>query len=200
MDKIPITSNLFKAEHALKRVEPKPKETNSNPLDSPAAVSATPTAAVPAVVAPATVAPAMPAPLNPAQYMFIPGQMPQMMPQMYPQMYPQMLPQMLPPMLPPMLPQMPWNGQVGTGMPTTPASTGHLDPPLSPVSTECDISEWCTKYKLDEESEAGLERLGFVVGDNLDEVTEKEYTEAGFKALAWRRVLKAYHRYRRDRK
>jgi hypothetical protein len=104
-------------------------------------------------------------------------------------------------MLPLMLPQMPWNGQVGTNMPTMPpAGTSHRDPPSSPVSTQCDISKWCATYKLGEETEAGLERLGFVVGDNLDEVTEKEYMEAGFKVLAWRHVLKAYHRYRCDRK
>jgi hypothetical protein len=82
MDKIPITSNLFKAEHALKRAEPKAKETSGNPPNSPtapAAIPGTPTAAIPAVAAPA-----MPAALNPAQYMFIPGQMPQMVPQMMP--------------------------------------------------------------------------------------------------------------------
>jgi len=85
--------------------------------------------------------------------------------------------------------------------PTTPVHSNHLaDPPSSPISVDYDITGWCAQYRLDGEAEAGLERLGFAVGDNLDLVTEKEYTEAGFKPLAWKRVLKAYRRFCRDHK
>jgi hypothetical protein len=220
MDKIPIASNSFTAVHALKHAEPKVKDTDSNLPEPPAAAAAaalpaTPTAATPVAAAPPAPA-TMPARADPAlnPYMFVPApqMMPPMMPQMMmPPMMPQMMPQMqmMPPMFPPMFPQM--FPQMVPQMVNTPATvtsltelagTHHVDPPSSPVSVQvdCDISEWCARYKLDAEIEAGLERLGFVVGDNLDEVTAMEYGEAGFKALTWRRVLKAYHRYRRDRK
>jgi hypothetical protein len=38
------------------------------------------------------------------------------------------------------------------------------------------------------------------MGDDLGQVMEHEYKEAGFKLLAWKRVLKAYKKFKRDAK
>jgi hypothetical protein len=74
------------------------------------------------------------------------------------------------------------------------------DPPSSPILADIDTAVFCNCYNLDESTEAGLEKLGFVIGDDLAAVSEKEYTDAGFKPLAWKRVLKAYKKFKRDSK
>jgi hypothetical protein len=72
------------------------------------------------------------------------------------------------------------------------------DPPSSPVAPPCSVTDFCNQYELGAEAETGLEQLGFVMGDDLKSVTDAQYTQAGFKPLAWQRVLKAYKRYKRD--
>ena len=87
------------------------------------------------------------------------------------------------------------------GMVTTPTKMHQYpshDPPSSPVTVDCTVSEFCKSYNLGEKAEIGLENLGFRFGDDLSTVSEKEYTDAGFKPLEWRRVLKAYGKLKRE--
>lgn len=51
---------------------------------------------------------------------------------------------------------------------------------------------------MGERAELGLEMLGFRFGDDLSTVTAEEYTEAGFKPLEWRRLLRAYRKLKHD--
>ncbi len=71
-------------------------------------------------------------------------------------------------------------------------------PPLSPLTANCLIAEFCESYNLGEQVEVGLEKLGFHFEDDLSIVTVEEYAEAGFKPLEWRRVLKAYRKLKHD--
>jgi hypothetical protein len=70
----------------------------------------------------------------------------------------------------------------------------------SPIDISGNVHDFCQAYGIGEEEELGLEKLGFALGDNLDEVEEREYQAAGFKTLAWKRVLKAYKKWKRDNK
>jgi hypothetical protein len=71
-------------------------------------------------------------------------------------------------------------------------------PPSSPPTADCTIAEFCEKYGLGERVEAGLDKLGFCFGDDLNNVSAEEYTDAGFKVLEWKRLLKAYRRLKHD--
>ncbi|EGO04486.1 hypothetical protein SERLA73DRAFT_68169 [Serpula lacrymans var. lacrymans S7.3] len=73
--------------------------------------------------------------------------------------------------------------------------TNHLSTPLI---ESCSLLLFCEPYKLGEDVKSSLDWLGFMVGDNLEAVTEKQHREAGFKPLAWARILKAYHRYKKN--
>jgi hypothetical protein len=88
----------------------------------------------------------------------------------------------------------------GTQSSRYPSTSPHRERSSSPVNIPGDIHTFCETYGIGEADEHALERLGFVMGDNLDEVTEQEYKEAGFKPLAWKRVLKAYKKYKRASK
>ena len=97
---------------------------------------------------------------------------------------------------------------MGAGMPVTSAGmpvTGagmlvtaspRKERSSSPVYIPGDVHAFCEAYGIKEEEEQALESLGFVIGDDLNQVTEREYKEAGFKPLAWKRVLKAYKQYK----
>jgi hypothetical protein len=72
-------------------------------------------------------------------------------------------------------------------------------PPSSPpTGVRCTIAEFCEKYDLGERVEAGLDKLGFRFGDDLNSVKPDEYTEAGFRLLEWRRVLAAYRKLKHE--
>jgi len=89
--------------------------------------------------------------------------------------------------------QMPgWNNlaPIVKTTPTTPPDRFE-EPPSSRVSNADDLVAWCAKYKLDDKILAGLEKLGFRIGDALDVITEQDYAEVGLKKLQWNRVLKA---------
>jgi hypothetical protein len=216
----PVNSNLFKAQHAIK------KKLVAVTIPVEAAAVPEPAAAPTAAPAPVVAQPAMPAvaPATP-QALFNPmmGMMNPMMGMMNPMMTMNLMMGMMNPMMGMMNPMMGMNPMIGMnpmmgvnplmGIPaqnatwdapvvkrntprvvTAPAPpSDHWDePPSSPVSTDGDITAWCAKHKLEESILAGLELLGFRVGDNLDGVTEKEYVEAGIKKLQWNRVMKAY--------
>lgn len=67
----------------------------------------------------------------------------------------------------------------------------------SPPVPECDVHDFCVKYNLGEAAEDGLQKLGFQIGDDLNSVPQSEWDAAGFKLLAWKRVLKAYAKHKR---
>jgi hypothetical protein len=82
--------------------------------------------------------------------------------------------------------------------PSTASMPTKASPPSSPSTTNCTIAEFCKKYNLGKQVEAGLDELGFYCGDDLSTVMAEEYTMAGFKPLEWRRVLKAYRKLKHD--
>jgi len=73
-----------------------------------------------------------------------------------------------------------------------------VSPPSSPPTSGPTIAEFCRRYKLGDSVSAGLDKLGFCFGDDLNSVTQQEYLDAGFKTLEWRRLLKAYRRLKHD--
>ncbi|KAF8502634.1 hypothetical protein F5888DRAFT_1867499 [Russula emetica] len=75
---------------------------------------------------------------------------------------------------------------------------GWHSPPSSPPTANCTVAHFCETYDLGEDTEVGLQKLGFHFGDDLTTLTPEEYTNTGFKPLEWRRVLKAYKRLKRD--
>ena len=171
-EKIPLGSNFFKANQALK----KRAEAKERPAVASDANASDPAAPAPALAPVVALTPASPFGVHPYMFTGMPFN--------------------------PLFASMPFMGYPPPiSHPTTPSHTNnYADPPSSPVSADMDVATWCAQYQLDEEAEAGLDRLGFAVGDNLKSVTAKKYTDAGFKPLAWRRVLKAYHQFRRDHK
>jgi hypothetical protein len=91
-------------------------------------------------------------------------------------------------------------GMMGMPTPGMP-DQNHIASPLanhssSPIPTTGDIHAFCVAYGIQEMEENSLEQLSFVLGDNLDGVTEQEYKDVGFKPLAWKWVLKAYKKYK----
>jgi hypothetical protein len=119
--------------------------------------------------------------------------------------YPQMYAQMPPPPFMGYGPGMPFAGGnpffeagLSSGMGTIPTNALHPSPPSSPPTPNCTIAEFCEAYSLGEQTELGLEKLGFRFGDDLNALQPDEYKEAGFKPLEWRRVLKAYRKLKLD--
>jgi hypothetical protein len=78
------------------------------------------------------------------------------------------------------------------------ASMPRNDPPSSPPTANCTVAQFCETYDLGDQTEAGLEKLGFRFGDDLISVTPEEYAAAGFKVLEWKRLLKAYKMLKKD--
>jgi hypothetical protein len=102
---------------------------------------------------------------------------------------------------------MPGAGMLGMGMqgynmsgPGYMTRSPHKERSSSPIEISGNIHTFCQAYGIDNNDEHDLERLGFVLGGNLDEVTEQEYKDVGFKPLAWKRVLKAYKKYKHNAK
>ena len=174
-EKVPIASPMFKASLALKR-------------PSKAAVAA------------AKAAPAAPAVAAEAEGPQAHVPQPQVPYAPFPQM-PFGMPPVMGYGMPSMAfgnPFMPWPATPSMP-PTTPRARRISDDlPSSPIAAPCSITDFCNQFELGEEAETGLEQLGFVMGDDLKAVTEAQYIQAGFKPLAWQRVLKAYRRYKRD--
>ena len=102
------------------------------------------------------------------------------------------------------MPLSPFTGYV----PSTPFATGpsmasasvptKSSLPSLPPTASCTVVEFCESYDLGNQAVIGLESLGFQFGDDLNTVTAKEYTTAGFKLLKWRRVLRAYRELKWD--
>jgi hypothetical protein len=73
-----------------------------------------------------------------------------------------------------------------------------VSPPSSPPTSGPTIAEFCHRYDLGDSVSAGLDKLGFRFGDDLNSVSKQEYTDAGFKTLEWKRLLKAYRKVKHD--
>jgi hypothetical protein len=88
----------------------------------------------------------------------------------------------------------------GQGYMNNPQSIGqqHLSSPFE-ADPDVGVHEFCEAYGIGMEEEQCLEKLGFQMGDKLDDVVDQEWKEAGFKPLAWKRVLKAYKKCKDDR-
>ena len=73
---------------------------------------------------------------------------------------------------------------------------------LSPFPFEADrsVHDFCVGYGIGTGLEGCLDKLGFQIRDNLIEVTENQWKEAGFKPLEWQHVLKAYKKYKVDKR
>jgi len=108
---------------------------------------------------------------------------------------------------------MPWQQQQPT--PTTPWTVATQPSPLTPgnhmpaspytppmhqAATHAEpsqtapesVSEWCSRYHLTADEQAGLQRLGFVVGDKLDNVPDSMWEWAGLPFLRRMHILAAY--------
>jgi len=68
----------------------------------------------------------------------------------------------------------------------------------SPPLPECGVQEFCDMYDLGPEISAGLEKLGFCIGDDLAAVSANEWEQAGIKVLGRVRTLKAYKKFKSD--
>jgi hypothetical protein len=166
---------MFKTEHAMK--------TKKIPT-TPALEDSASTATAPVVDTPTSAA--VPAPA------MVPAHAQMMMP-------PAMIPSFFNPYMLGTMPGLPM-GMPGFNMPLAhmPGSSPHKERSSSPVSMPGGVHGFCEAYGLNKDDEIGLEWLGFVLGDKLDEVSEQEYKDAGFKPLAWKRVIKAYKRLKRE--
>jgi hypothetical protein len=87
-------------------------------------------------------------------------------------------------------------GMGAAGIPAPPGSL-HKEHFSFPIDIPGDVHAFCEACGIKKEEEQALENLGFVMGDDLG-VTEHECKEAGFKPLAWKRVLKAYKKFKHD--
>ncbi|KIL63078.1 hypothetical protein M378DRAFT_179451 [Amanita muscaria Koide BX008] len=181
LTKIPLgVSNLFKANQAMKVLKSQ--------------ASATPTGPEPE--------PATPNRVQANPYATFPGFYPFPSPVPPPFGYP-------PGFNPFSVPQMGWAQSANIGpfphTPTTgPSRSRYSDSDdlrsSSPPIPDCGIHEFCVVHGFGEDIEAGLDRLGFQMGDNLDGVSREDWTAAGFKPLVWSRVMKAYAKYKRNLK
>ncbi|KAJ7831194.1 hypothetical protein B0H14DRAFT_3464201 [Mycena olivaceomarginata] len=180
-DHAPMGSNLFKAEHAIKKSK-KPKAAPPIPAEPPNPAAAPPPPA-PQVQG-----------VNP--YAALPAGYPG---------YPYMSPYMMPPMPNSYggIPNWPFNHDAPAPAPRAGSSRKVLDDDVrssSPPIPDCGVHDFCTEYKLGLEAERGLEKLEFQIGDDLDSLPEAEWQKAGFTHLGWKRVLAAYAKYKRHAK
>ncbi|EED77436.1 predicted protein [Postia placenta Mad-698-R] len=186
-DRVPLLgSNFFKKNQQIGYniigVREVPQVTAPAPI--PPATAPIPPAVLPQVVAPAYL-PAVP----PPAYAY-PGYM-----------YPPYVP-------PPPLPGWPVYGYYPPPPslllregPIPSSSTSADDHALSsPLSAACGVEEFCDKMGLKEVEHEGLKRLGFHVGDKLDDVQPTDWKEAGFCPLKWNRVVRAEKKFRKELK
>jgi hypothetical protein len=54
------------------------------------------------------------------------------------------------------------------------------------------VSKWCSKHNLTTDEQAGLERLGFIMGDKLNNVPDSMWEWAGLPPLCQMHILAAY--------
>lgn len=83
-----------------------------------------------------------------------------------------------------------------------PSQTHLQSPGSSPPPAQCDIEEWCSQFGLGEAELTGLRKLGFQVGDKLDDasVPPPMWKDAGFLPLEWNRVREADRKWRKKAK
>ncbi|PPR06840.1 hypothetical protein CVT26_003830 [Gymnopilus dilepis] len=190
IDQIPLGTNFFKAEHALKSVkggQPAASSTASEsiePLTTPARPKEQP----------APLAPAHPTPFGALHPPPHPG---------YPGYYPH-------PYMPPTPFYPPYHfdhshihGRQGippVGTPTRASRSHRAIEDLrssSPPIPDFDLDDFCDVYHLNAKARQALEDLGFT-GDSLEQVPEAEWRKLGLGFLEWQRIVKAAKKYRKD--
>ena len=70
--------------------------------------------------------------------------------------------------------------------------------PSPPPRSKISIADFCARYDLEEGDEAGLDRLGFRVGDDLCTLTKDDWLGMGIKPLVMRRIFEAIRTYKQD--
>ena len=82
------------------------------------------------------------------------------------------------------------------------SNSGNLlqQPPSSPPSAESSLDDFCSDYGISFATQTKLDQLRFEMGDDLSSISEAQYESVGFKHLEWIWVLKAYRRFKCDRK
>jgi hypothetical protein len=81
------------------------------------------------------------------------------------------------------------------------ASTSNQGPrSSSPPPIEGGLDEYFQKCGFDEDTKQKLVDLGFEPGDNLSQIPENVYKEAGFKYLEWQRVVRKDQKFRDEMK
>ncbi|KAJ7105264.1 hypothetical protein C8R44DRAFT_745976 [Mycena epipterygia] len=179
-DRPPMGSNLFKAQHAMRKTNGKKAEVI--PLATPAAE---PTNSVPA--------PFPPVQGNPYMQQFPPFGYPSPYAPPYMSPFPMPAPYGGPPN---------WPTQNHEAAPRAGSSRDAWDDPRSssPPIPDCGVHDFCKDYKLGPDAEQGLQKLEFQIGDIIDTLPEAAWKEAGFSHLGWKRVLVAYAKYKRHAK
>ncbi|KAJ3774019.1 hypothetical protein FB446DRAFT_771365 [Lentinula raphanica] len=78
----------------------------------------------------------------------------------------------------------------------SPKSLSHRQssPPMS--NSKYTLSDFCEANGFDSVMEERLKNLEFQPGDDLSDVKQTDWMDAGFKLLSWKRVLKANKKYR----
>ncbi|TFK64994.1 hypothetical protein BDN72DRAFT_922060 [Pluteus cervinus] len=64
-----------------------------------------------------------------------------------------------------------------------------------PLRTDGTVDEFCQMFNLSAEIKAGLDALGFEIGDDLSPLSQEDWKAAGFKPLVWQRVCQSYMQY-----
>jgi hypothetical protein len=67
-------------------------------------------------------------------------------------------------------------------------------PPQLSFGVSPTVHQWCIKWGLNELDEAVLIKLGFVVGDNLNSLSETDWLGGGALTLQRRRILQAFRK------
>jgi len=112
--------------------------------------------------------------------------------------FPSPLPQ-IPPAMYQLMQQWGMPSHMHTFMPSTPAlpdpTTIHQIEPSTPngnIGMVDAVAAWCHQHKLGDEESQCLQKLGFKVGDDLDELTDKMWKFAGALSLCRMWILRAY--------
>lgn len=172
-----MKSNYFSAKAAMKvpKVTPAPSGP-STPAPAPAPAPAPPATPIQPFMHPGSY------PYGPIPFGFSPYGYP-----LTPQGYP-----------PPSHGPPPPHGFYNHAAPGPQSSPTRDHPRLSPPPMGGSLEDFCTKFKINETTQAGLVTLGFEIGDDLSSVKETDWKEAGIPPLTWTRVLKSYKKYKKE--
>lgn len=75
-----------------------------------------------------------------------------------------------------------------------PADPHFSSPPIP--DEQMSVAEFCQQYRLNNTTEQRLDEMQFLPGDHISHLTEEVWGTAGFKLLAWNRVLAVNKKYK----